>query len=138
MTFVCDGCMMERNWDTEYGMAVVVEKKGFQRFCRYCRHGRVNFPDVYWDGKPEENLADGPDGKPRTFLSRGQKAQYLKERGLQEAGDTIRGSREFVAETPRVDSREQVRQALARVKSMGRDVRRQAYLKIIKEAQQHA
>lgn len=95
-------------------------------------------PDVYWDGKPEINLADGPDGKPRTFSSKGEKSRYLKEHGLIEAGDRVRGSLVTGLESPaRKDSREQVREALHRVKSMGRDVRRQEVLRIVKEGQRN-
>jgi hypothetical protein len=94
---------------------------------------------VYWDGKPEENLADGPDGKPMVFLSRGQKAAYLKAKGLQEAGDRYHGapiSFHRNQERKVVDSRHEVRMALKKVQGMGRDNRRQQYLKILKERRQ--
>lgn len=95
--------------------------------------GSSHVYDVYWDGKPEENLADGPDGKPITFLSKGQKAAYLRERGLREAGDRVHGAPFSSANVPHgTDSKTEVRETLKRIKEMGRDVRRQEYLKIIK------
>ncbi len=96
-------------------------------------------PDVYWDGKPEENLADDPvTGKPRVFLSKGHKAAYLKERGLMEAGDRVRGAPYMPGIPAKTDSKHEVRMALKQVREMGQDVRRQAYLRIIKEGQHHA
>ena len=101
---------------------------------------RPALPDVYWDGKPEHGLADDPiTGKPRVFGSRAEKAQYLRDHNLQEAGDRQGGS----PLTPRpmevsdfgqapVD-RESALKALHHVRQMGQDVRRQAYLKIVKE-----
>lgn len=109
--------------------------------CDQCGASSASFPDVYWDGKPEINLADGPDGKPMTFLSRGQKAQYLKERGLCEAGDKFHGapyttvvSRDTAAERTR--KAHEFQQARAKVESMGKDRRRQEVLRIIKQARQ--
>lgn len=103
----------------------------------------AHFDDVFWDGRPEETLADGPDGKPITFLSRGQKARYLKERGIYEAGDRFHGA-PFTGSVSRdkgAESREmsrKVAEARRKVESMGRDVRRQAVLKVIHDARQYA
>lgn len=96
--------------------------------------------DVYWDGKPEENLADDPiTGKPREFLSKGHKAKYLKERGLVEAGDRVHGAPLSTVNVSRgTDSKTQVRLALKHVREMGQDVRRQEFLRITKEGRRHA
>ena len=107
--------------------------------CDQCGASEIWFPDVFWDGKPEENLADGPDGKPRVFLSRGQKAQYLRERGIYEAGDKFHGApfTSVTREDPRVKQYRNaaaVAEARRKVESMGKDVRRQALLKVIKDS----
>lgn len=97
-------------------------------------------PDVYWDGKPEEGLADDPvTGKARIFSSKREKAEYLQAHNLQEAGDAVHGSRMLTtsgisAEERKVRSIEQVRMAQKKVSEMGKDVRRQEVLRIIKEA----
>lgn len=91
--------------------------------------------DVYWDGKPEQGLADDPvTGKPRIFSSKGEKAAYLRSRGLQEAGDTYHGAPLQIHKNQerRSDSRHEVMMALKKVREMGQDVRRQEYLKIVK------
>jgi len=91
---------------------------------------------VYWDGKPEENLADDPvTGQPPVFFSKGHKAAYLKSRGIVEAGDRVHGAPAMTSTPPKLDSRHEVRMALKKVSEMGRDVRRQEYLRIIKEGQ---
>lgn len=110
--------------------------------CDQCGAAGAQFFDVFWDGKPEINLADGPDGKPRVFLSRGEKARYLKERGLCEAGDKFHGAPfSTVVKEDRAAAlhrnREEFRKARAKVESMGRDRRRQEVLRIIKEARQY-
>lgn len=113
-------------------------------YCEKCGDvGHVVLHDVFWDGKPEENLADGPDGKPIVFISRGQKARYLKERGICEAGDRFHGApvstvggRDKAADRRKWHT--QVIEARKKVESMGRDVRRQALLKVIKESRQYA
>lgn len=85
-------------------------------------------------------MADDPvTGKPRVFLSKGHKARYLRERGIMEAGDKVRGAfAAAVDQPPRQDSRTLVREAMQKVKGMGRDYRRQEYLRIVKEGQKHA
>lgn len=90
-------------------------------------------PDVYWDGKPEYGLADGPDGKPMTFGSKREKAVYLKSRGLREAGDRLRGSFSSpVGETKeerRRRNRHEFQMARKKALEMGKDVRHQMVLK---------
>lgn len=104
--------------------------------CDLCGASATTVYDVYWDGKPEENLADGPDDKPIVFASKGQKARYMRERGIEEAGDRVRGAPfSPVMSEKSKSSREEVRAALAKVRSMGADVRRQEYLRICKEAE---
>ena len=115
-------------------------EREYYEYCNVCGDaGPVYVPDVFWDGKPEENLADGPDGKPITFLSRGQKAQYLRDRGICEAGDQYHGAA-FTGLTTKEKknpfSKEAVAEARRQVENMGRDVRRQKVLEIIKRAQE--
>jgi len=99
-------------------------------------------PDVYWDGKPEENLANDPvTDKPIVFLSKGQKAEYLRSKGIMEAGDRVHGAPVSIyknQERKAVDSRHEVQMALKKVKEMGRDRRRQEYLRIVNENRRHA
>lgn len=139
MKFYCNGCHNTRDFETEYGMLVATAKEGIKRICRLCRKPKVFVPDVYWDGKPEENLADDPNtGKPVSFRSPGEKAAYLREKGLAEAGDRVHGAPvEFnkMLPEPVVDSQREVKIALKHVREMGRDVRRQEYLRITKEGQ---
>jgi len=94
-------------------------------------------PDVYWDGKPETNLVDD-HGQPMQFISKGHKARWLKEKGLSEAGDRVRGGTAFdgVFEKKRPDkdkSREEVRQAIRMVREMGKDRRRSEIQKLLKQ-----
>ena len=135
--FFCDGCEKEKDFYKEFVfMTTTKEGTGKNlRFCRNCRTVRVSFPDIYFDGKPEENLADDENGKPRVFASKGQKASYLKERGIMEAGDRVHGAPVQVSRNvPRgEDSSNAAKMALKKVREMGKDVRRQAYLKIVKE-----
>jgi len=81
-------------------------------------------------------LADDPNtGKPRVFSSKGEKAAYLKERGLREAGDKVRGAPVMIHQNQniRTDSKHEVKMALKRVKEMGIDRRRQEYYRIMKQ-----
>lgn len=136
MTFSCSGCGKTKNFFSEFKMSVITPEHEKFTFCRDCRSGTAAKPDVFWDGKPEEGLADDPNtGKPRTFGSAGEKAAYLKSRGLHEAGDRVHGAPASSSSlgAMRRDSRHEVRMALKQVREMGRDVRRQAYLKIVKE-----
>ena len=95
----------------------------------------VGLPDVYWDGKPEHGLADDPaTGKPRVFSSKSEKSAYLKERGLVESGDRVGGApSSYFSSEKVVDHRVSAMQALQHVKQMGKDVRRQEFLRIVKE-----
>lgn len=135
--FHCNGCDTERDFETEYGVLIITINKELNRYCKLCRSPRASVPDVFWDGKPEENLADDPrTGKPPVFLSKGHKASYLKERNLQEAGDSVHGaplSFARMAPTPKVNSREAVLSALKRARGLSHDVRHREYMKIKKE-----
>jgi hypothetical protein len=138
MNFLCNGCEKNKNFEKEFVfMTTTKEGKGENlKFCRTCRTVRVSFPDIYFDGKPEENLANDPlTDKPRVFISKGQKATYLKERGIMEAGDAHHGAPIQIHQNQnkKINTRHEVQMALKKVKEMGRDVRRQAYLKVIKE-----
>jgi len=141
LQFTCNSCENKKDFMSEFSL-LIIEKWGYgiKRFCKSCRSPKGGVPDVYWDGKPEENLADGPDGKPIQFLSKGQKAAYLKERGIMEAGDRVHGAPIQVSkqEPPKLDSRAEVQQALRKVKEMGAYNRRQEYLRICKENGRHA
>ena len=97
--------------------------------------------DVFWDGSPEHGLADDPKtGQPITFSSRGEKARYLKEHHLRESGDRVHGSAIHQARSSedegsrRIEARASAERALATVRAMGRDFRRQEYLKVLKES----
>jgi len=131
MNFTCAQCETEKDF-SECRFWLWPTKGDTLRFCKECRRGRAVVPDVFWDGKQEHGLADDEHGQPRVFLSKGQKAQYLKERGLQEAGDRVKGAPAMFhkEQNKPVNNREQVRKALAEVKKMGRDYRRQEYLRI--------
>ncbi len=131
---LCSGCNQEKNivfWIAPDGMDLL-------RYCRECRSPTSGLPDVYWDGKPEENLANDPTtGQPRVFFSKRAKAEYLKARGLMEAGDRVHGAPVQIHKNQerKVDSRHEVQMALKKVKEMGSFNRRQEFLRIQKEAQ---
>jgi hypothetical protein len=92
-------------------------------------------PDVYWDGKPEIDLADDPvTGRPRVFGSRGEKARYLKERGIYQVDKSHKLRAPDVPQGTKEESRDKIRQTLAEIKNMGIDYRRQQYLKIVNES----
>lgn len=135
---ICDGCSHDVNF-SEFRLWVCPEKGGMLRYCKGCRYGTTSFPDVYFDNKPEINLADDPiTGKPREFLSRGQKAAYLKEKGIREAGDRYHGAPYQFSqnqEKKRVDTKHEVQMALKKVREMGKYRRHQEYLKLMKENQ---
>lgn len=142
MIFFCCRCNQEKDFDLDFKMMIVsADGKRISRMCKSCRSGNIFAPDVYWDGKPEEGLADDPvTGKPRVFFSAGQKAQYLKERGLQEAGDKFHGAplQQTRMSTQKNDSRHQVMEALHKVKQMGKLYRKTEYQKIVKERERYA
>lgn len=140
MTFLCNGCNRDIHFD-HLQRAVITKENEFVRYCRACCSPKTYVPDVYWDGKPEENLADDPrTGKPIVFSSKGEKAAYLKSRGIAEAGDRVHGAPVELHRNQerKVDSEHEVKMALKHVREMGRDVRRQAYLKILKEGRRYA
>lgn len=140
MTFFCDTCEKDRDFDSEYGLFIATSKKEIKRICRLCRSPKVFYPDIYFDGKPEENLADDPaTGRARVFFSKGEKASYLKERGLMEAGDRVHGAPVMASQSqaPKLDSRHEVQMALKKVREMGQDVRRQELLRIRKEQEKY-
>lgn len=136
MIFRCDSCFEERNFETQYGIGVICsDGKIYKRICRICRAPRVYVPDVYWDGKPEENLAnDSITGQPRVFSCKSEKAAYLKERGLMEAGDKVHGAPVQLHQNQnrKQDTRPQVQEALRKVMQMSPDYRHQEYLRIMK------
>lgn len=96
---------------------------------------QAHYADVFWNGKPVENLCDPVSGKPLEFISRGHKAKYMKERGITEAGDRVHGapysSLETSQTTSREKSREQVREAIQKVRQMSASQRRDAIQKIV-------
>ena len=134
---LCSGCD-NQNASHVSSRFVDVESGGreYVECCEIC--GVVQniwTPDVFWDGKPEENLADGPDGKPRVFSSKRDKALYLRSKGIFEAGDFRHGAPMSAVDIPArnsLKSREQVRAAMNKVKNMGIDVRRREMAKINK------
>ena len=139
----CGGCGNAEARKTQSGF--VKSETGeniYSESCEKCGFtGNVWLPDVYFDGKPEENLADGQDGKPRVFASKRDKAIYLKQNGIIEAGDTLRGAPISSMDTVvRKDpfSKERIAESRAQVKKMGVDVRRQEVLRIIKESERYA
>lgn len=109
-------------------------------YCNVCGElGALYVPDVYFDGKPEKNLAD-VNGKPVEFLSKGQKAKYLKERGMVEAGDRVKGGTAFDGVFRKhAPDRETIRHesalAVKQVREMGKDFKRQEIQKIIRQFQ---
>lgn len=138
MSFFCVSC--SNNKDEQDFAFLLIEKwgQGIKKYCRECRGGThsAGIPDVYWDGKPEQNLANDPHtDQARVFFSKGHKAEYLKSRGLMEAGDRYHGAPVQFSQNQnrRVDGKVEVQKALHMVKQMGKDNRRQAYLKIMKE-----
>jgi len=139
MTFFCNGCEKELPFK-DLVFSVITDKEGIKRYCRECRSPKSVVHDVYWDGKPEENLADDPrTGRPIVFSSKGEKAAYLRQRGIVEAGDRVHGAPvSLSSHNPKLDSRDAVKKALAHVKRMGIDNRRQEYLRIKKEGERYA
>lgn len=117
----------------------VRNKNGQREYYEYCNvcgdAGPVYVPDVFWNGKPEENLADGDDGKPRVFLSKGQKAMYLREKGIREAGDKFHGAPNTVIVSDdkgarKLRNKEEVIAARRKVESMSRDYRHNEFMRL--------
>jgi hypothetical protein len=140
MISYCNGCQKDVDFAEIKKWVIPKEGKALLRFCRSCFVGMVYFPDIYFDGKPQEDLADDPrTGKPRVFSCRSEQAQYLKERGLsqvsaKESGAPVMFHKE---QNRRIDTRHEVQMALKKVKEMGRDVRRSEYQRIMKEGYRH-
>lgn len=135
MTFFCNSC--EKDCDFLEFSILVIEKwgHGIKRFCRSCRSPKSGVADVFWDGKPEENLADDPNtGKPRVFFSKGEKAAYLKSRGIMEAGDRVHGAPVQIHQNQnkKTDTRPLVQAAIREVMKMSPARRHQEYLKVTK------
>ena len=64
-----------------------------RQFCNECAGvSPSGISDVFWDGKANPNLTDNM-GRPMEFLSRGHKARWMKEKGIEERGDLVKGSR---------------------------------------------
>jgi hypothetical protein len=136
----CDGCGNKASIAIRAGF--FKNERGEREYYQTCdRCGDVNFGcglvDVYWDGTEEHGLPDNPKtGKPYVFSSKKEKARFLKENHLRESGDRIHGSmihstRENVSCETNDDS---VKEAIAHVRQMGHDVRRQEFMRIIKNA----
>jgi len=141
----CSGCGNKEAYKT--ASMFTENEQGERVNTEWCdRCGTVSnvwMPDVFWDGKPEENLADGADGKPRVFGSKRDKAIYLKSKGIFEAGDSYHGAMMSATRVPARDTRkslEQTREAIRKAKSMGADVRRREIHRMMKaqEAAFHA
>jgi hypothetical protein len=96
--------------------------------------GFYHFPDVYVDGKPDMNLPDDPKtGKPPVFTSRLDKQRFLKQHKLIEVRGRERGGPSIPSSEPQYDpakSKHETMMALKHVREMGRDQRRQEYLRI--------
>lgn len=135
MTFFCNSC--EKDKDYSSFSLLLIEKwgEGIKRYCRECRTPKAGVPDVFWDGKPEPNLANDENGNERVFFSKGQKAAYLKERGLQEAGDRVHGAPVMFHQNQnkRIDTRPQVQEALRKVMQMSPSARHREYQRIKRE-----
>lgn len=110
---------------------------GGPEWCDGCAVVEFSLPDVYVDGKPEWNLPDDPrTGKPPVFGSRIEKLAFLKEHNLVEARGSEHGGPSMPKAHPEPDrakARHEARLALKHVGEMGRGVRRQEYLRILKE-----
>lgn len=125
---VCGSCGNAKAYKTVSG-------EGWE-YCDRCGEvPKVAVPDVYWDGKEEHGLADDPTlGRPRVFGSKGEKAAYLRTRGLAEAGDRVHGAPPSVRSAESRESGMSADQAVRLVRNMGADVRRREFNRIMKEA----
>ena len=115
---LCNGCGNDKAYRTFQG-------DGFE-ICDKCGDAPTVFcPDVYFDGKPEHGLADDPNtGKPRVFNSKGEKARYLREHNLVEGWHKTEQKQE--------SARVSAERALAEVRKMGAEFKRQEFLRIKK------
>lgn len=87
---ICDhkGSVNSRSWVEEGEIVTICDQCGL--------NGSANLADCYWPGHAYKSTSLDVE-----FTSRGQKAKYLKEHGLSEAGDVkfkgqnwIEGTRE--------------------------------------------
>ena len=81
----------------------------------------------------EHGLPDDPKtGKPLVFSSKGEKARYLRANNLVEAGDRMGGAPATILrdQGPKENNREIALKALAHVKQMGQDRRREEFNRI--------
>lgn len=141
MTFFCQGCDQEKDYSLFSILIIERWGHGIKRFCKDCRNPSPCVPDVYFDGKPEHNLADDPTtGQPRVFFSKGEKAAYLKQRGLMEAGDRVHGAPMMIHQNQnrKVDTKPQVQEALRKVMQMSPSARHREYQRIRKEGRHEA
>jgi hypothetical protein len=129
---ICGGCGNTKAFRTYSGNGWEV--------CDKCDNVAAPWvPDVYWDGTPEHGLSDDPKtGQTRVFGSKVEKAIFLKQNHLVEAGDRVKGSMVLTTrgETKREVGRADAEKALFHVKQMGRDYRRQEFLRIQKQARE--
>jgi hypothetical protein len=88
---ICDhkGSVNSKSWVEEGEIVTICDRCGLS--------GSANLADVYWPGHAYKSESLDVE-----FTSRGQKAAYLKEHGLSEAGDIkfsgknwIEGSKEY-------------------------------------------
>ncbi len=109
--------------------AYKMEQRGNEPpFCDRCGYpGTVFLPDVYFkSGEVCENLVD-EKGNGVAFGTRMEKYKFMKERGVSEAGDFVRGQRGFTPDVNR-ESKSQTRlivhdaveRAKAQLKGYGR------------------
>mgnify|MGYP001607593859 CR=1 FL=1 len=111
-------------------------RAGNFRCCDKCGFVQISgMPDIYWDGKEEHGLPDDPKtGRPMVFRSKLEKQNFLRENCLVEAGDKTHGAFTSILDrrVHRGDSSVAM-QALAAVKEMGKDYRRQEINRILKD-----
>lgn len=133
----CEGCGNPEAVRTRstYEKNEAGQRVKFQ-WCDQCGQvGLTSLPDVFWDGKPEINLADDPQtGAPRVFSSKRDKARYMASRGIFEAGDSFHGA-PFTSTQTKTVEKDSARKAIAIAKSYGKDRRRQEVLKILRQAE---
>ena len=132
----CNGCGSQTA--TQLRTGFFTNEQGERERYEYCNQcsdvSGASLPDVFWDGKPEINLADDPTtGKPRVFASKFEKARYLKERGLMEAGGGYHGCRTSMPPVQEKKTGPTAAEARAKVAQMGKAYKREQVWKIIKE-----
>jgi hypothetical protein len=135
----CSGCGSSTATGLRAGF--YKNEKGEREYFEVCNAcggiGNAYVADVFWDGSPEHGLADDPKtGQPRVFGSKSEKARYLKENFLEEAGDKIHGAPPSILREQgrREDPKASALAALKQVREMGFDQRRRALNKILVEA----